>query len=156
MSGLNSHGLQVFNDVLGWLYFLAWSLSFYPQVWDNWRRKSVVGFSLDYLDLNVLGYFSYSIYNCALYFNPFVQTEYLQSKGYPLPVNISDVVFSLHALLLTCVCVLQALVHDRGNQTVSFLSLCPFSCCSRLFCPFLFLFFPRSILYSYWPQQQRT
>ena len=32
---------------LGWTYFLCWSLSFYPQLLTNYRRKSVVGLSLE-------------------------------------------------------------------------------------------------------------
>lgn len=116
--GLNSPGLNVFINILGWAYFVAWSLSFYPQVWVNWKRKSVVGFSLDYLDLNVLGYASYSIYNCALYFNTDVQNTYLAKKGYPLPVGTSDVVFALHALALTLITAVQALIYDRGGQIV--------------------------------------
>lgn len=118
MKGLDSNGLEIVINIIGWLYFIAWSLSFYPQVWDNWRRKSVVGFSLDYLNLNVLGYASYSIYNCALYFNKEVQIEYLSSKGYPLPVKASDVVFALHALLLTLVTAGQSLLYERAGQTV--------------------------------------
>lgn len=34
----------------------AWSISFYPQVWLNWGRKSVVGLSLDFQVLNMLGW----------------------------------------------------------------------------------------------------
>ena len=34
------------SSVLGWAYFSAWSLSFYPQLVLNWQRRSVVGLSL--------------------------------------------------------------------------------------------------------------
>jgi len=27
------------DEVIGWIYFLAWSISFYPQLFENWRRK---------------------------------------------------------------------------------------------------------------------
>lgn len=42
------HPLQV--------YFCAWSISFYPQAYLNYRRKSVVGLSLDFQLLNLLGF----------------------------------------------------------------------------------------------------
>ena len=29
--------------------------SFYPQVWDNWKRKSVIGLNFDYQALNITG-----------------------------------------------------------------------------------------------------
>ena len=41
--------------ILGWTYFLAWSVSFYPQAVLNWERRSVVGLSLDFTALNVVG-----------------------------------------------------------------------------------------------------
>jgi hypothetical protein len=27
------------SAVIGWLYFVAWSVSFYPQIYENWKRK---------------------------------------------------------------------------------------------------------------------
>ena len=38
------------------VYFCAWSISFYPQAILNYRRKSVVGLSLDFQLLNLLGF----------------------------------------------------------------------------------------------------
>ena len=35
----NSEFLNVLSDVVGWAYFVAWSVSFYPQIYENWRRK---------------------------------------------------------------------------------------------------------------------
>jgi hypothetical protein len=40
---LHSDTVVSVNIVIGWVYFVAWSLSFYPQVYYNWTRKSVVG-----------------------------------------------------------------------------------------------------------------
>lgn len=45
----------------------AWSISFYPQVWLNWGRKSVVGLSLDFQVLNMLGWVAASF---LLLFSP--------------------------------------------------------------------------------------
>lgn len=42
------------SAVVGWCYFAAWSLSFYPQVYLNWKRLSVVGLSLDFVLFNFL------------------------------------------------------------------------------------------------------
>jgi hypothetical protein len=27
------------SAVIGWIYFVAWSVSFYPQIYENWKRK---------------------------------------------------------------------------------------------------------------------
>lgn len=61
---------------LGWAYFAAWSLSFYPQVFMNARRRSVVGLSFDYQLYNIVGYTCYSAYTCALRFNSKIRSEY--------------------------------------------------------------------------------
>lgn len=86
VSSENSLTFKVQNDpvekhrqilqVSGWLYFLAWSLSFYPQFLLNRRTKSVVGFSLDFAACNLLGFLCYSIFNAAFYWDDSVQQEY--------------------------------------------------------------------------------
>ena len=35
----NYEALNILSDVVGWIYFIAWSVSFYPQIYENWRRK---------------------------------------------------------------------------------------------------------------------
>jgi len=39
VSVVHSKFLAVLGDVIGWAYFLAWSISFYPQIYENWKRK---------------------------------------------------------------------------------------------------------------------
>lgn len=39
---IHSRSVSVLSQILGWIYFLLWSLSFYPQAWENWRRKRSV------------------------------------------------------------------------------------------------------------------
>ncbi|GBF98273.1 cystinosin-like [Raphidocelis subcapitata] len=56
------------QSATGWTYASAWSLSFYPQVVLNARRKSVTGLSFDFLVLNLLGWVAYSTFNVAIYF----------------------------------------------------------------------------------------
>ena len=36
---IHSNLINIINQVIGWIYFAAWSVSFYPQVIMNWRRK---------------------------------------------------------------------------------------------------------------------
>ncbi len=31
--------LNTLSEIVGWIYFLAWSVSFYPQIYYNWTRK---------------------------------------------------------------------------------------------------------------------
>ena len=47
--------LPILSAIFGWIYFLCWSLSFYPQALLNWRRQSTSGTTVDFPFLNVLG-----------------------------------------------------------------------------------------------------
>lgn len=44
------------SNLCGWLYTLAWSLSFYPQPLLNLRRRSTSGLTPDFPMLNVFGF----------------------------------------------------------------------------------------------------
>ncbi|KFO74377.1 Cystinosin, partial [Cuculus canorus] len=108
------------DEVIGWIYFLAWSISFYPQLFENWRRKSVVGLSFDFLALNLTGFIAYSVFNIGLFWIPLIKEEFLVS--YPSgvnPVAINDVFFSLHAVVLTLLTIIQCCIYERSDQKVS-------------------------------------
>ncbi|XP_035987566.1 cystinosin isoform X1 [Fundulus heteroclitus] len=117
---IHSNVLSVVSQVIGWIYFLAWSVSFYPQAWENWRRKSVVGLNFDYLAFNLTGFIAYSVFNIGLFWIPYIKEEFLQKNPSGInPVNANDVFFSLHALLFCVIYVSQAALYERGGQTVS-------------------------------------
>lgn len=115
-----SHLLAVLGAICGWLYFTAWSASFYPQIYENWKRKSVIGFNFDYVTLNQLGYVCYSMFNVCLYYVPSIQAEYFRRHpGGTNPVQLNDVVFSLHGLFGTAYMILQVFMYERGDQSLS-------------------------------------
>ncbi|XP_034191088.2 lysosomal cystine transporter cystinosin isoform X3 [Osmia lignaria lignaria] len=108
------------STVVGWVYFLAWSVSFYPQIYSNYKRKSVVGLNFDYLSLNLIGFIMYSLFNCGLYWIPEVELEYF--RRYPKglnPVQVNDIFFSLHAVFATVITIIQCFIYEIGNQKVS-------------------------------------
>ncbi|XP_014258389.1 cystinosin homolog isoform X2 [Cimex lectularius] len=117
---LRSYDLVTASVAIGWIYFVAWSVSFYPQVYENWKRKSVVGLNFDFLALNLIGFLLYSLYNCGLYWIPAIQAEYFNTypKGL-IPVQLNDIFFSLHAALLTVFTIFQCFIYERGEQAVS-------------------------------------
>ncbi|KAL3161816.1 hypothetical protein ABBQ38_008906 [Trebouxia sp. C0009 RCD-2024] len=114
---------HLFNRIItisGWLYFFSWSVSFYPQFFLNLRKKSVVGLSLDYASLNVMGFICYSIFNIAFFFDPGVQEQYrLTHNGHSNAVHLNDVFFAVHAALLASLTLVQCFVYERGTQKVS-------------------------------------
>ncbi|KAK9303434.1 hypothetical protein QLX08_004914 [Tetragonisca angustula] len=108
------------STVVGWIYFLAWSVSFYPQIYSNYKRKSVVGLNFDYLSLNLVGFILYALFNCGLFWIPEVEFEYF--RRYPKglnPVQVNDIFFALHATFATVITIIQCFIYEIGNQRVS-------------------------------------
>jgi cystinosin len=112
------------SGAVGWLYFSAWSVSFYPQPLVNYARKSVVGMSFDYQLYNIIGFLSYSIFNCAFFFNSDIQEAYRAANhGQSNQVQANDVFFALHALAMTLVIVAQIFMYERGSQKFSLFAI---------------------------------
>ncbi|KAI8091899.1 PQ loop repeat-domain-containing protein [Thamnidium elegans] len=106
---------SIVSDIIGWSYFFVWSISFYPQIFLNWKRKSVKGLSIDFLFYNVLGFFCYSIYNLSFYFDKEIQEEY-QSRHPDSDGNLvrmNDVVFSIHGFVISLFILLQTCVYKK-------------------------------------------
>ncbi|XP_034230225.1 cystinosin homolog isoform X2 [Thrips palmi] len=117
--------IAIASTVIGWIYFVVWSISFYPQVYENWKRKSVVGLNFDFVALNLIGFSLYSIFNCGLYWIPAIQEQYLARHMHSsIPVLPNDIFFSVHAVLLTLITIIQCFMYERGGQTVSIVAKC--------------------------------
>ncbi|KAK7311096.1 hypothetical protein RJT34_08998 [Clitoria ternatea] len=121
MTSWNSVPLHVSYEVLGWFAFSCWSISFWPQVILNFRRKSVVGLNFDFVVLNLTKHTCYLIYNASLYFSSIIQKQYRDKYGQKemIPVAANDVAFSVHAVLLTAISLFQIAIYDRGSQKIS-------------------------------------
>ncbi|KAK7706652.1 hypothetical protein SLS64_007483 [Diaporthe eres] len=91
--------------LLGWTYMVCWAGSFYPQPILNIRRKTTLGFSIDFAFLNILGMASYAIYNIALYSWPTVRREYAERyPSHPEPtVQLNDIVYASHGAILAAI-----------------------------------------------------
>jgi len=113
--------LDYLSTLCGWIYFVSWSVSFYPQIWLNIKRKSVVGLNFDFIALNVTGFFFYSIFNIAMYFVESVQNEYFAQNPFSLiPVEPNDVLFAVHAFFVSVITLIQCFcIYERQNQTIS-------------------------------------
>lgn len=115
-----SDGIVVFSFVVGWTYFVAWSISFYPQVFTNWKRRSVTGLNFDFIFLNFLGFSFYSIFNVCLYYIPSFQEDYnVRHPRSSIPVELNDVGFSLHAIAVTFITLIQCYIYENGGQKVA-------------------------------------
>jgi cystinosin len=101
--------LGILSAIIGWIYFAAWSLSFYGQVIENYRRGSVHGLSFDFELYNLTGFTGYTIYTIWGYIDDTLGTGH---------VAIQDIVFAVHALVLTIVTIGQIFYYyDRTDPT---------------------------------------
>ncbi|KAJ2851143.1 hypothetical protein J3B02_003596 [Coemansia erecta] len=110
-----TYGGETISTVIGWTYFAAWSISFYPQVILNFRRKSVEGLSIDYLVYNVYGFACYAIFNTAFFFSKAIGDEYAgRNDGHHNLVRFNDLFFSYHALAISLITFLQSFWYKRS------------------------------------------
>jgi len=92
--------LYYLSIVFGWIYFVAWSVSFYGQLIENFRRKSVSGLNFDFEVYNLVGFTGYTIYTVRGYIDSNLGTG---------TVQIQDIFFAAHALCITILTLIQIL-----------------------------------------------
>ncbi|KAI3659109.1 hypothetical protein MP638_001976 [Amoeboaphelidium occidentale] len=102
-----SSAVEILSFVFGWIYTITWSLSFYPQIYLNFKRGSTKGLSSDYVLNNMLGFTCYALYNIVFYFDKGVRKEYFDIYGkWPL-VELNDVILVCHLFVLSLIIVWQ-------------------------------------------------
>ncbi|XP_076083361.1 cystinosin-like isoform X2 [Mytilus galloprovincialis] len=117
---VHNKALVIINAVIGWIYFVAWSISFYPQVISNWKRKSVVGLNFDFLAYNLTGFLAYGFFNVGMFWVVGVKKEYADAHPRGInPVQLNDVIFTIHAVFVTIITIFQCTVYERGGQKIS-------------------------------------
>jgi len=103
------------SSVIGYTYFVLWSVCFYPQVLLNMRRQSTRGLSNDFAILNFMGWSFYSAYLASMYFDESIQELYTERfKNESSTVKSNDVAFSIHAMILSFIYLVQ-IVYYGGN-----------------------------------------
>lgn len=104
------------SSVIGYNYFVMWSICFYPQVLLNYRRKSTQGLSNDFAILNFMGWSFYSAYLVSMYFDDEIKQMYSQRfKNHSSTVASNDVAFSVHAMILSFIYLVQIVYYGQGG-----------------------------------------
>lgn len=88
------------SSMIGYLYFMAWSVSFYPQIITNYQKKSTDGLSTDSTILGILNYTCYAIYNAFFFWDETIRQEYKDRHGADAEITVmsNDVAFAFNAL----------------------------------------------------------
>ncbi len=75
--------------------------------------NSVIGLNFDFLSLNVVGFFLYSLFNIGLLWIKPIQDEYFSEHPYGVnPVRLNDVIFSVHAVLACLFTIFQCKIYE--------------------------------------------
>eukprot|EP00934_Nitzschia_sp_Nitz4_P005315 Nitzschia sp. Nitz4//scaffold331_size19140//7680//8882//NITZ4_008733-RA/size19140-processed-gene-0.33-mRNA-1//1//CDS//3329548179//5305//frame0 len=114
-TNLPSMWYRYVSAMVGYIYFLCWSVSFYPQVISNYKRKSTRGLSADFCSLNVVGFACYTAYNASLFWSPVIRRMYREKYGSEVTVESNDVAFAFHALILSSITLGQILYYGDGQ-----------------------------------------
>ena len=95
-------GMLMASAVLGWAYSICWTISAYPFIISNIRRRSTRGLSIDFCLLNLLGMAAYAIYNAALVYSATVRQQFAErNPNSPAPlVQVNDVAYAVHGMVL--------------------------------------------------------
>lgn len=83
-------------------------------------RRSSVGLASDKIAFDLLGYSCLSVYSIAFFGIPSVRQMYADKNGGNTPrVDINDVCFAVHSLLMTLIQIVQMAWYDGWNQAPS-------------------------------------
>ncbi|KAH8891400.1 PQ-loop-domain-containing protein [Thozetella sp. PMI_491] len=112
--------LPAISAFFGWIYFICWSLSFYPQAILNYRRKSTSGTTVDFPLLNCLGFSAYMVANIAFYYSPLIRAQYgARNRGLTPTVQFNDITFAAHGLLMSVIVTSQYFLPRAWGLTPS-------------------------------------
>jgi cystinosin len=94
---------EYLSYVFGALYLSLWSLSFYPQLWENYKRNHTMGLSYDYALLQTFAYLLFCLYAFTgkIELRPFSTTPQPPVGLNIEPIDRADVAFASHAFLLS-------------------------------------------------------
>ncbi|CZT18702.1 uncharacterized protein RCC_04546 [Ramularia collo-cygni] len=100
------HGL---SQLCGWVYFVLWSLSFYPQPLLNIKNRSTNGLAFDFPLLNTLGFICYTIGTAVFLYSPTIREQYAaRHPASPEPtVQFNDLCFGINAVVFCAISVSQ-------------------------------------------------
>ncbi|KAL2017589.1 hypothetical protein VTK56DRAFT_1962 [Thermocarpiscus australiensis] len=113
--------LEILSALFGYMYFGAWSVSFYPQSMLNFRRRSTSGTTVDFPLINSVGFSAYLASNSAFYYSSLIRAQYAaRYKGLTPTVQFNDITFAAHGLLLSIITTSQYLFPRAWGFTPSF------------------------------------
>lgn len=108
---MSTNWVDISSTLCGIIYSMCWNLSFYPQLYELYRLKSVAGFSLEFALLNPSGYFFYTIYTTTGFIDPTLGSGH---------VDWADLFFACHGLFMSTAQLVECIVFPRTKNNQGF------------------------------------
>ncbi|KAF5306124.1 hypothetical protein FQR65_LT07400 [Abscondita terminalis] len=119
------YALNTISMLVGWIYFVAWSFSCYPQIRFNYLRQSVTGIQIDYFAFSFLGIAFYALFNVTTYLVQEVRNEY--QNRFPrslIPIKINDLLFAFTGTAMSLITIGQFIKYEeKYNPSLSKLTV---------------------------------
>jgi cystinosin len=103
------------SSFLCWTSVVAGVLSFWPQIFLNWYRQSIIGLSIDGQVYNLLSLIASLLFHCTLYFNPQIRFSYGETND----GLKKEILLAMIAITAMLVVLCQCYVYPRGSQKMS-------------------------------------
>lgn len=94
-----------------------WAISFWPQAVTNYKNQCTTGLKSDKLAYDLIGFECLVIYESSMYFSAYTRELYAEDHNGNYPeVQINDVWFANHSMLLTFIVIGQMMYYDGWKQ----------------------------------------
>jgi len=106
---------RLVSSIIGYTYFMSWSVSYYPQIITIYENGSIDGLSTDYTIITALNCICYALYNSFFFWDKRIRQQYQDENGgpdTPITVESNDVAFALHGLLVSTLLTIQVAYYN--------------------------------------------
>lgn len=105
---------RYFSSVIGYTYFVAWTICYYPQIISNYQRKTSEGLSADSILVEFVKCGYYTVYNAFFLWDKSLLEAYRARNGPDAEITVmsNDVAFAMNAFLMTFITLCQIFYYD--------------------------------------------
>lgn len=96
------------------IFYLAWTIKFYPQICLNAWRKSTQGFSIDTCHISLMGYFCGALYSALTFFEVVIFDQVPERR---IEVSQYQIAIMFNAVVCTAVQLAQEYYYDGFFQS---------------------------------------
>ncbi|KAF5306128.1 hypothetical protein FQR65_LT07404 [Abscondita terminalis] len=111
--------LYWFSVVTLWAYSFLLGLAYYPQIYINYRRKSVIGLSFDFILLSAIEYAIFFLFYIGLnYLSQRKESNFFTQPNHLTQYKPNGVVYSVHGVAMFGIILAQCFFYDKTKRNI--------------------------------------